>query len=307
MGPKFYRLSPADLLAFRDVKPSVEVELGALSHPGLVRDNNEDRFLVSHVERRMRTLTTNLPTGSVPAEFADTGYALFVADGVGGAAAGEIASSTAISVLVRLALETPDWIMDFEGSRGQEVLSRMEERFRRIRDVFVDRAKAEPALAGMGTTMTVAGSVGADLIVIHVGDSRAYLFHGGELRRLTRDQTVAQMLADAGEISPEEVARHPARHVLTGAITTHKEESPVELYRVRLLDGDQILLSTAGLTDMVPEDSIARALGRPGTAAETCQSLVNLALQGGGKDNVTVVLARYKISETRETNRTKVP
>ena len=282
------------------MKPSVEVELGALSHPGLVRDNNEDRFLVSQVERRMRTLTTNLPTGSVPAEFADTGHALFVADGVGGAAAGEIASSTAISVLVRLALDTPDWIMDFEGSRGQEVLARMEERFRRIQDVFVDRARAEPALAGMGTTMTVAGNVGADLIVVHVGDSRAYLFREGELRRLTRDQTVAQMLADAGEISPEEVARHPARHVLTGALTTHKEESPVELYRLRLLDGDQILLSTDGLTDMVPEDSIARTLGRPGTAAETCQSLVNLALEGGGKDNVTVVLARYRISGPRE-------
>lgn len=307
MGPRFYRPALPPLLTFGGVKPSVEVELGARSHPGLVRDNNEDRFLVSVVERRMRTLTTNLPPGSVPAEFADTGYVLFVADGVGGAAAGEVASSTAISVLVRLALETPDWIMDLDGIRGREVLARMEERFRRIQDVFVERARVEPELAGMGTTMTVAGNVGADLIVAHVGDSRAYLFRGGELRRLTRDQTVAQMLADAGEIRPEEVDRHPARHVLTGAITTHRGESPAELHHVRLLDGDQILLSTDGLTDMVAEDSIARALGRPGTAAETCQSLVNLALEGGGKDNVTVVLARYRISETREADRTKVP
>ena len=282
------------------MKPSVEVELGAHSHSGLVRDNNEDRFLISHVERRMRTLTTNLPAGSVPAEFTDTGYVLLVADGVGGAAAGEIASSTAISVLVRLSLETPDWIMDFEGSRGREVLARMEERFRRIQGVFVERARDEPSLAGMGTTMTVAGSVGTGLIIAHIGDSRAYLFRGGELLRLTRDQTVAQMLADSGEIPPEQVATHPARHVLTGAITTQRGESPAELRHLRLLDGDQILLSTDGLTDMVAERAIARALLRPGTAAETCKSLVKLALEGGGKDNVTVVLARYRISGPRE-------
>jgi PPM family protein phosphatase len=300
MEPRSYRPGTAGLATFRKVKPTVEVEVGAHSHPGLVRTNNEDCFLVSAVERRFTTLMTNLGPGSVPQEHEDSGYGLLVADGVGGAAAGEVASSTAVSVLIELALGTPDWIMDFAGARGQEVLKRMEERFRRIQDVFVERARAEPGLAGMGTTMTLAGNVGADLIIAHVGDSRAYLFRAGRLRRLTHDQTMAQMLADAGAIRPEEVATHPSRHVLTGAITTDRGESPVELHHLRLTDGDQILLSTDGLTEMVAEDAIAEALGRRGTATETCRSLVDLALEGGGKDNVTVVLARYRISEPRE-------
>jgi protein phosphatase len=279
------------------VRPAVEVELGGLSDPGLARPNNEDCFLILRLERGMRTLMTNLPPGNVPDRHAITGHVLLVADGMGGAAAGEVASSTAVSMLVELGLETPDWIMNLEGEKGREVLARTEERFRRIKDVFLERATTDASLAGMGTTMTVAASVGDDLMIAHVGDSRAYLFRGGELLHLTRDQTVAQMLADAGEIRPEQVATHRLRHVLTGAITTEKGETPAELRLMRLLDGDQLLLSTDGLTEMVTDGRIAETLGRPGTAAETCRALVDLALAGGGKDNVTVVLARYRIAQ----------
>ena len=273
------------------------MELGALSHRGKVRGNNEDRYFVARFERVMDTLFTNLSAGEVPERHAEGGYGMLVADGVGGAAAGEVASSTAVRVLVELALETPDWIMSFEGDRGREVLARMEERFRKIKDVFVERAQAEPALAGMGTTMTLAGSVGADLIIAHVGDSRAYLFRRGELHHLTRDQTLAQTLADAGAIRPEQVATHPSRHVLTGAITTQKGEAPAELHHLRLSDGDQLLLCSDGMSDMATDDAIAGTLGRAGSAADACRALVDLALEGGGKDNVTVVLARYRIPQ----------
>jgi protein phosphatase len=277
------------------VKPSVEVELGALSHQGKVRGNNEDRYLVARFSRAMETLFTNLSAGEVPEWQVEAGHVMLVADGVGGAAAGEVASSTAVRVLVELALETPDWIMSFEGERAREVLTRMEERFRKIRNVFVERAQNEPALAGMGTTMTLAGSIGADLIIAHIGDSRAYLLRAGKLVRLTRDQTVAQALADAGMIPPEEVATHPSRHVLTGAITTDEGEVSVEHQRLRLSDGDQLLLCSDGLTEMVSDAAIAGALDRAGSAERACRALVDLALEGGGKDNVTVVLARYRI------------
>ena len=279
------------------MKPLVEVELGALSHPGKVRENNEDCYLVARFERAMQTLFTNLSAGEVPERHVEAGFAMLVADGVGGAAAGEVASSTAVRVLVELALETPDWIMSFEGERGREVLARMEERFRKIRNVLVERAQTEPALAGMGTTMTLAGSVGADLIIAHIGDSRAYLLRAGELLRLTRDQTMAQSLADAGAIRPEQVATHPSRHVLTGAITTDEGEVPVELDHLRLSDGDQLLLCSDGLTEMASDAAIAEALDRAGSAAKACRALVDLALEGGGRDNVTVVLARYRIPQ----------
>jgi PPM family protein phosphatase len=277
------------------MKPGGSLELAALSDPGLVRSNNEDCYLVALVERGLRTLMTNLPSGSVPDHHSDTGHVLLVADGMGGAAAGEVASRTAVSILVGLALETPDWVLSLEGEHGRQVLARTEERFHKIKDVFLDLAKTDSSLTGMGTTMTVAGIVGENLMIAHVGDSRASLFRGGRLLHLTRDQTMAQMLADAGEIRPEEVATHRLRHVLTGAITTEKGEVPAEMHLMRLLDGDQILLSTDGLTEMVSDEKIAETLRRPGTAEQACRALVDLALEGGGKDNVTVVLARYGV------------
>ena len=279
----------------KGTRAPVEIEVGALSDPGKVRRNNEDHYFVARFERVMQTLFSNLPAGEVPERFSEAGYGMVVADGVGGAAAGEVASSTAVRVLVEMALETPNWIMNFEGERGREVLARTEARFRKIGRVFLEQASHDHALAGMGTTMTFAGSVGTDLLIAHVGDSRAYLFRGGELRPLTRDQTVAQTLADAGAIRPEEVATHPSRNVLVGAITTRQGDSPAELHHLRLEDGDQILLCSDGLTDMVADAAIAGILARAGAAAEACRALVDLALEAGGKDNVTVVLARYRI------------
>ena len=279
------------------MKPPVDVELGALSHRGKVRENNEDSYLAGRFERAMKTLFTNLSEEDVLERHSEAGYGMLVADGMGGAAAGEIASSTAVRVLIDLALETPDWIMNFEGDRGREVLARMEERFRKIREVFVRKAEADPDLLGMGTTITLACSIGADLIIAHVGDSRAYLLRGGELQRLTHDQTMAQSLADAGAIRPEQVATHPSRHVLTGAITTEKGAVPADLHHLRLSDGDQLLLCSDGLTDLVTDAEIAGALGRAGSADTACRALVDLALEGGGRDNVTVVLARYSIPQ----------
>lgn len=277
------------------VSALVEVDLAALSDPGKLRSNNEDHFLVARFDRTMQTLVSNLPEGAVPPRHAETAYGMLVADGVGGAVAGEIASRTAIQALVELVLETPDWIMRLDGDRAREVLQRLERRFQKVREVLLAEAREDPTLLGMGTTLTLACSLGADLLTAHVGDSRAYLFHKGRLERLTRDQTMAQSLADAGAISQEEVATHPSRHVLTSAIATRGAFVQVELSRSRLEDGDQLLLCTDGLTEMVAEEAIAGVLSSPGPAARACGSLVDLALEGGGKDNVTVVLARYRI------------
>ncbi len=273
----------------------VEVDLAGLTHPGRVRPNNEDHFFVARFDRVMRTLATNLPESDVPPRSSETAYGMLVADGVGGAAAGEVASRTAIAVLVDLAIETPDWIMRLDEPLANEVMQRMERRFQRIHEVLVERAKADPTLRGMGTTLTLACSLGADLVTAHVGDSRAYLFRHGRLERLTRDQTVAQSLADAGALSQEEVANHPMRHVLTGAIATRGAFVHVDLHHSRLADGDQVLLCSDGLTEMVAEEAIARALSVPGPSADACRRLVDLALEGGGKDNVTVALGRYRI------------
>ncbi|HET9794964.1 MAG TPA: protein phosphatase 2C domain-containing protein [Thermoanaerobaculia bacterium] len=275
--------------------PRVDVDLGARTDPGRVRTNNEDHFLAARFQRTMTTLLTNLPEGIVPAAHADTAYGYLVADGMGGRAGGEVASRTAIGALVNLALQTPDWIMSFDESRIAEVLERMKQRFERLSTVLADRALADPELAGMGTTMTLVLSLGPDAIVTHIGDSRAYLQRGETLHRLTHDQTMAQSLADAGAITPEELKRHPLRHVLTGVISTRGRKSPIEFQHVHLEDGDQVLLCSDGLTDMVPDTVIAETLRGPGDSDALCRALVERALEAGGKDNVTVVIARYRV------------
>lgn len=273
----------------------VEVDLAAESHTGKVRSNNEDHYLVARADRTLRPLLTNLPKGNVPEQSTETVYGMVVADGMGGHAAGEVASRMAISALVDLVLRTPDWIMRFDEHLVTEVLARMAGRFRDIKNALIEQAKADPSLAGMGTTMTLACSLGADSIIAHVGDSRAYVYRRGELTRLTRDHTLVQSLAEVGAIRREEVATHAMRHVLTNVIDTQGGDVRAELHQLRLMDGDQLLLCSDGLTDMVTERDIADALHAPGSAADCCRALIDLALEGGGNDNVTVVLGRYSI------------
>ena len=275
--------------------PQVEVDVAALSHPGRVRSNNEDHYIVATFERTMKSLLTSLPEGDIPGHHADTGYALMVADGMGGAAAGEIASRTAITSLIDLALRTPDWIMRLNKELADEILQRMSERLKEVDAALVEKARLDPSLSGMGTTVTIACSVGANLLIAHVGDSRVHLFRKGQLYQLTNDHTFAQALASAGAINPEDVESHPMRHMLTQVVGSAGGHASADLRVLQLTDGDQILLSTDGLTDMVHEEAIAQALAVERPVSEGCRALVDLALAAGGLDNVTVVLAQYRL------------
>jgi serine/threonine protein phosphatase PrpC len=290
-------LPPEDQSSVRASRPRsrlVSVDVAALSHRGKVRPNNEDNFLVVRFGRFLETLSTSLPDGQIPAEFGDTGYGMVVADGMGGMAGGEVASQLAITLLLTLVLDTPDWIMGRDEADVLEVIRRAGSRFGAVNEAIIEEARRRPRLAGMGTTLTMAASLGADLVIAHVGDSPVYLFRGGKLRKLTRDHTVAQELADEANIHVDEV---PARfrHVLTHAIGIEETGSDPDIGRFHLIDGDCLLLCTDGLTDMADEAAIARELKGADSASAACKALVDLALKGGGKDNVTVVVARYEI------------
>jgi protein phosphatase len=278
----------------RPPSASVQVDLAALTHPGKVRPNNEDNFLVVRFGRFLQTVATSLPDGQVPGQFGDTGYGMAVADGMGGAAAGEVASRLAISHFVALVLETPDWIMWRGEPEVEQVIDRAVGRFRDVNEEVLDQARRRPGHGGMGTTLTVALSLGEDLIVAHVGDSPVYLFRRDELHKLTRDHTLARLINDT------KAARAPAvltrlRHVLTHAIGIPETGSEPDIGRFRLADGDRLLLCTDGLTGLVDDATIAAALRREASSDAACRALVDLALERGGTDNVTVVVAGYRV------------
>jgi PPM family protein phosphatase len=275
----------------------VRVELAGATDRGKKRPNNEDHYLAVRFGRALETLLTNLPDGQVPDQYAEVGYSMAVADGMGGTAAGEVASSLALETGLNLALNSPKWTLRMSPEEICESMERWRQRFRQIDHVLTETAKSHPSLAGMGTTLTVACSLGAHLVLYYVGDSRAYLFRGGRLLRLTRDHTQAQALADQGRIAPEDVARHRFRHVLTRVVGRGGGAVEADVEYVRLTDGDRLLLCTDGLTDMVSDDQIAEALRGIETSHEAVHTLIDMALEAGGKDNVTVVMARYTIPE----------
>lgn len=295
--PQPYRRVPA---MPRPLSSGVTVESAAASHSGLVRPQNEDHYLVVEVGRYLRTLMTNLPEGSVPPHFEEVVFAMGVADGMGGQAAGEVASRLAISLMVQLVLETPDWIFTEEGPEHHKLLQRTADRFQQVNAALLDAARQDPQLFKMGTTLTVARSLGSSLIVAHVGDSRAYLFRQGRLRRLTEDHTFAQALANANVISSQDVASNRFRHLLTQSLGMDKLEIEPDLTLETLADGDRLLLCTDGLSDMTDDDAIQRVLGQGKAPRETCEALVQLALDRGGKDNITVALADYAIRREAE-------
>ena len=273
----------------------VEIDVAAQTHTGKVRESNEDNYLVARGGRSLQIMSSSIIEG-LPVCCEEIGYGIVVADGMGGAAGGEIASSTALVTLLNLVLNTPDWVLRTHEPMANEILARMHKRFLELDTTVSERAKITPALAGMGTTLTVTWSIGRDLFVGHVGDSRCYLLRNGVLHRLTRDQTLAQSMIDRGIIRADENVARNFGHILTQAIGT--SEGAVlqpEVHLSRLEDGDQLLVCTDGLSDMVDDVTIKTILEDHDSSTAACDALVSAALEKGGTDNITAVLARYRL------------
>jgi protein phosphatase len=277
----------------RSAPSPIKVEIAGATHCGYIRSNNEDHYLAVRLQRSLSTLCTNLQVSGLERDFEESGFGLLVADGVGGMAAGEVASRTALDKMIELVAHTPDWIMKFNQEQDEaEVMHRITQRFRQVDDALRDEASG--SIAGMGTTLTVAISLGATLLIGHIGDSRAYVMRGETLRQLTKDHTLARALVDAGIANADDAENQALRHVLTAALGTTSKRADPQLVRFRLAHNDQVLLCTDGLTEMVGPEVIAGVLTEADSAQAACDSLIDLALSAGGVDNVTVVLARYQ-------------
>lgn len=291
------RLPALELLRREEesLRSMLRVEVGALSHAGKVRERNEDHHLALRLYRSRETLMTNLPEGDLPPRTDQAGYVLVVADGIGGRSGGEHASRRAIGALIEIATRIPDWILRVDDINAGELMQRAEAYFGQVDAILEAEAAADPALSGMGTTMTMVYLLDRDLLVAHVGDSRAYRYRDGTLSRLTQDQTMAQALADAGVIAAEEVKSHRQRHILTGALGAKSGAPRVELGRHDLRDGDRVLVASDGLTELVPDEAIATILSRESDPSAACAALVAAALDEGGTDNVTVVVGDCRL------------
>jgi serine/threonine protein phosphatase PrpC len=295
-----FLVSPLTSVRLTPVEPptsSVKVRFGAVSHPGKIRDRNEDHYMVARVRRTLNVLAHNLPKEEMPPSIGEDAYAMVVADGMGGMNAGDVASMLAISTGVKLADKSVKWGFKINEKEARELLTRMNAYFREIDIRLTRKSETDRRFFGMGTTLTLAYSVGIHLFLIHVGDSRAYLLRAGRLQQLTRDHTVAQALADAGHIKQDDVRRHLKRNTLTNYLGGHRGKIKADVRWLRLEDGDRLLLCTDGLTDMVEDRDIDRCLSEHLEPGEATLSLLNLALEKGGKDNITLVVASYEVPE----------
>lgn len=203
---------------------------------------------------------------------------LALADGMGGHAAGEVASQLVIAALAHLDDDEP----------GGDLLSKLDSAVREGNSAIAAHVEADPELEGMGTTLTAILFAGNRLGLVHIGDSRGYMLRDGELSQITKDDTFVQTLVDEGRITAEEAHSHPQRSLIMRALTGHEVEPTLIMREARA--GDRYLLCSDGLSDPVSQETIAEAL-QIDDVAESADRLIELALRGGGPDNVTVVVA----------------
>ena len=271
------------------------VTFGAATHPGKVRANNEDQFLVSRLAKSMHICKTSLAGDGKTFFSEEEGYMMVVADGMGGAAAGERASALAVESVERFVLNTFKWFLHLGGKEENTLYAELREGLERADRAVLSLARSEPGLHGMGTTLTMAYSVGPDLYVVHAGDSRAYLFREGELHQLTSDHTLVQVLVQGGAITPEAAKHHKMRNIVTNVIGGPREGVHAEIHKLIVDDGDTLLICSDGLTEPVPDAMIAEILAANPDPEDACAQLIARALERGGPDNVTAIVARYRL------------
>ncbi|MBB4894031.1 protein phosphatase [Streptomyces olivoverticillatus] len=238
-----------------EVRMSLSLRFAAGSHKGMIREGNED-----------------------------SGYAgprlLAIADGMGGQAAGEVASSEVISTLVTLDDDVP----------GSDILTSLGTAVQRANDQLRAMVEEDPQLEGMGTTLTALLWTGQRLGLVHVGDSRAYLLRDGVLTQITQDHTWVQRLVDEGRITEEEATTHPQRSLLMRALGSGDHVEPdLSIREVRA--GDRYLICSDGLSGVVSHQTMEETLASYQGPHETIQELIQLALRGGGPDNITCIVA----------------
>ena len=267
-------------------QPTVIVHVFGHTDVGRTREHNEDAFAVADLSRGNASLAPEVQTHEV----GDRGTLFMVADGMGGAAAGEIASEMAVEIVHRELQEA----LSEGGSPSDEQFAAAIKRATASANAHIHAFAVEhPEYRGMGTTATVAGLLGDTLYLAQVGDSRAYLVRDGVARQITKDQSLMQKLIEAGEMTEEEAELSERRNIILQALGP-EANIKVDLTHQRVRRGDTLVLCSDGLSGQVRVDQIARVVATEPDLAAACQRLIDLANESGGPDNITVVIARFE-------------
>jgi serine/threonine protein phosphatase PrpC len=276
---------------------SVRVSVFGKTDLGRARDHNEDTFLVADLS----TGNASLQPAVRSHEIGPRGSLFMVADGMGGAAAGELASAMAADLIYRHMITA--WAGDSTQS-GARFAYRMKEAVELANARIYSYAREHPEVRGMGTTVTAAGVYGSDLYLAQIGDSRAYLVRESEAIQLTKDQSLMQRLVDAGELTEDEAEQSERRNIILQALGPDPKVK-VDLTRQSLRSGDTLIVCSDGLSGLVRREEFAELARDHADLPALCSALIDLANERGGPDNITVVTARFEgegLAEAGETD-----
>lgn len=266
----------------------VLLQYGAATHMGKVRSRNEDHYAVTRRTRTREILATNVLIRDADM-LDDEAYVLVVADGVGGEGFGDRASELAVRAGWDSANLGVSWLMRLAGVEFQEIQRQVTSVAQAIQRAFLAHCQESPHFAGMATTWTCAHVVGWDVMVAHVGDSRAYHCHDGHATQITRDHTLAEELRKSGMGSGR---ADRFNSVLTKAFGGESEEVVPDIHQLQLRSGEGLLLCTDGLSNVLTNEEIGRMVNDHAEPQQACDAMIELVLERGAPDNVTVVLAR---------------
>jgi protein phosphatase len=253
---------------------------------GRTREHNEDSFVVVDLE----TDDASRPEGTRTHRIGARGAIFMVADGLGGAAAGEVASELAVNTVHEELRER--WVKG-SGTGPNDFAAAIKAAAETANSRIFSYAVEHPESRGLGTTATLAGLLGDTLYLAQVGDSRAYLVRDGVARQLTRDQSLMQRLVDAGELTQDEADRSERRNIILQALGPEPSVK-IDLTHQRLSRGDVLVLCTDGLSGLVKTEEIAEVITQIPDLADACRELVDRANEQGGPDNITVIAARFE-------------
>jgi PPM family protein phosphatase len=287
--------TPLDVDPFHPTSSALAVELAAASVCGAEREHNTDHYLAVRIGRTQETLATSLAAADLPPRFEEYAYAMVVADGFGTGAAGARASRVALSALAYLAIQYGKWNVRVDADTAVAIADQSDFFFRRVNEAVIKATGENLSLADMATSLTALYIAESDLFFTHIGHSRAFLLRSGILTQLTADHTLQRKRRGASGPSGLGPAKTDRGHVVTDTIGGRRGHPEPDIEHLTLSPGDRLLLCTNGLTDVVSAERIADVLALQRRPRDDCHRLIELARAVGHPDDVTLIVADYRV------------